>query len=219
MSAVHELSVKYHASIWMRLKNWPSMEDSVDSRKEPLCGSLWCPMDSLLHENDGERFARMTGTHDWVVIDLSLSFPRRRESIKARQLWNTRDLHHGQQTQRNDLHIGVINNLKKWVRVTEVPSVGTNRALISSRRYQSMCSMCFDNLINSWFMSSLFSRRALNRSSWGIFGCLLFYFGQEVCKVIRPILPKTCKFSTNDSAIFPYRPIHYCFIQGGLVIG
>ncbi len=25
-------------------------------------------------------------------------------------------------------------------------------------------SMCFDNLINSWFMSSMFSRRILNRS-------------------------------------------------------
>ena len=35
-------------------------------------------MDSRLRGNDGERFAR---THDYVVIDLSLSFPRRRESI------------------------------------------------------------------------------------------------------------------------------------------
>ena len=38
-------------------------------------------MDSRLRGNDGERFARMKGTHDCVVIDLSLSFPRRRESI------------------------------------------------------------------------------------------------------------------------------------------
>ena len=38
-------------------------------------------MDSRLRGNDGERFAKMTGTHDCVVIDLSLSFPRRRESI------------------------------------------------------------------------------------------------------------------------------------------
>ena len=35
-------------------------------------------MDSRLRGNDGERFAR---THDYVVSDLSLSFPRRRESI------------------------------------------------------------------------------------------------------------------------------------------
>ena len=35
-------------------------------------------MDSRLRGNDGERFARMTGTHDCVVIDLSLPFPRRR---------------------------------------------------------------------------------------------------------------------------------------------
>ena len=49
-------------------------------------------MDSRLRGNDGEffgnggeTFAGMVGTHDCVVIDLSLSFPRRRESIKARQ--------------------------------------------------------------------------------------------------------------------------------------
>ena len=40
-------------------------------------------MDSRLRGNDGERFARMARTHDYVVIDLSLSFlPRRRESIE-----------------------------------------------------------------------------------------------------------------------------------------
>ena len=38
-------------------------------------------MDSRLRGNDGEHFARMTETHDCVVIDLPLSFPRRRESI------------------------------------------------------------------------------------------------------------------------------------------
>ena len=130
------------------------------------CDAQWIP-----------AFAGMTGTHDCVVIDLYLSFPRRRESIKARQSWNTRDLHHGQQTQRNALHIGVINNLKKRVSVARVPSVDTNRALISSRLYQSMC---FNNLINSWPMSSLFSRRTLNRSSRGILGCFLFHFGLEV---------------------------------------
>ncbi len=50
------------------------------------------------------------------------------------------------------------------------------------------------------------------------FGLFLFYFGLEVCKVIRPISPKTCKFNTNNSTIFPYRSIYYCFIQGGLHI-
>ena len=164
-------------------------------------------MESRLRGNDGERFAEMTGTHDCVVIDLSLSFPRRREPMKAHQPWNTRDPHHGQQTQRNDPYIGVINNLKKRVRVAGVPSVDTSRALISSRLYQSMC---FDNLINSWFMSSLFSRRTLNRFSWSILGCFLFHFGLEVCKVIRLVSPKTCKFNTNDSTIFPYRSIYYC---------
>ena len=38
-------------------------------------------MDSRLRGNDGERFARMMGTHDCVVSDLSLPFQRRRESI------------------------------------------------------------------------------------------------------------------------------------------
>ena len=31
------------------------MEDSVDSRRELQCGSLWCPMDSRLRGNDKER--------------------------------------------------------------------------------------------------------------------------------------------------------------------
>ena len=38
-------------------------------------------MDSRLRGNDGERFARMVRSHDCVGSDLSLSFPRRRESI------------------------------------------------------------------------------------------------------------------------------------------
>ena len=50
----------------------------------------------------------------------------------------------------------------------------------------------------------------------GYFGLFLFHLGLEVCKVIRLVSPKTCKFGTNDSAIFPYRSIHYCFIHGGL---
>ena len=73
-------------------------------------------MDSRLRGNDGERFARMARTHDCVVSDPSLSFPRRRESIGHHS-----DPHHGQQTQRNALHIGVINNLEKRVSVAGVP--------------------------------------------------------------------------------------------------
>ena len=38
-------------------------------------------MDSRLRGNDGERCARMVRTHDYVVIDISLSFPRRWEFI------------------------------------------------------------------------------------------------------------------------------------------
>ena len=96
-------------------------------------------------------------TQSWVPVILakrSPSFPRRRESIKAHQSWNTRDPHHGQQTQRNALHMGVINKLKNWVLVAGAPSVDANSAFISSRLCQSMC---FDSLINSWFMPSLFS--------------------------------------------------------------
>ncbi len=112
-------------------KMYPGMKDSVDSRKEPQCGSLWCPMDSRLRGNDKERSIT---TQSWVLAILakrSPSFPRRRESIKARQSWNTRDLYHDQQTQRNALHIGVINNLKKWVRVAEVPSYRFSTFFIS----------------------------------------------------------------------------------------
>ena len=93
--------------------------------------------------NGEEHFARITGTHNCVAIDLSLSFPRRRESIKARP--------------------------------------------------EQVFLRCF----------KLF---------------LWLHFGLEVCKVIRHVSPKTCKFNTNNSAIFPYRSIWYCFIQGGLNI-
>ena len=75
----------------------------------------------------------MTKTHDCVVIDLSLSFPRRRESIKA----------HPEQV----------------------------------------------------FL--------------GYFGLFLFHLGLEVCKVIRLVSLKTCKFSTNNSAKFYYKSILY----------
>ena len=172
-------------------------------------------MDSHLRGNNKERSIT---TQSWVPVipaKHSPSFPWRRESIDAHQSWNTRDLHHGQQIQRNTLHIGVINNLKKQVRVAGVPSVDTNSALISSRRYQSM-PMCFDNLINSWFMSWMFSRCALNRSSWGILGCFLFHFGLRICKVIRHVSPKTCKFNPHNSAIFYYKINTIRFIHGKL---
>ncbi len=38
---------------------------------------------------------------------------------------------------------------------------------------------------------------------------LWLHFGLEICKVIRLILPKTCKFNTQNSPIFPYKSIHY----------
>ena len=52
-----------------------------------FCGNdgEFCGNDGEFFGNDGECFAGMVGTHDCVVIDLSLSFPRRRESIKAHQ--------------------------------------------------------------------------------------------------------------------------------------
>ena len=107
------------------------MEDSVDSRREARvdhCDAQWIP-----------AFAGMTGTHDCVVIDLYLSFPRRRESIKARQSWNTRDLHHGQQTQRNALHIGVINNLKKRVSVARARIQIISATLVDAKREVANC--------------------------------------------------------------------------------
>ena len=114
----------------MHLKKWTlAWKIRLIQEKNPKvdhCDAQWIP-----------AFARMTGTHNCVVIDLSLSFPRRRESIKARP-------------------------------------------------------------------EQVFLR---------YFGFFLFHFGLEICKVIRLVSPKTCKFSTNDSAIFPYRSIRYCFIQ------
>ncbi len=38
---------------------------------------------------------------------------------------------------------------------------------------------------------------------------LWLHFGLEICKVIRLILPKTCKFNTHNSSIFPYKSICY----------
>ena len=43
----------------------PSMKDSVNSRKEPQCGSVWCPMDSRLRGNDEERLIT-TQSWSWV---------------------------------------------------------------------------------------------------------------------------------------------------------
>ena len=127
----------------MRLKKWTLAWKIRLIQEKPPCGSLWCPMDSRLRGNDGERFARMARTHDYVVSDLSLSFPRRRESIKA----------HPEQV---------------------------------FLRYFKLF--------------------------------LWLHFGLRICKAIRLILPKTCKFNTNNSTIFPYRSIYYYFIQGGLFI-
>ena len=45
---------------------------------------------------------------------------------------------------------------------------------------------------------------------------VLFWSGSLLCKVIRPISPKTCKFNTNNSTMFPYKSIYYCFICDGL---
>ncbi len=38
---------------------------------------------------------------------------------------------------------------------------------------------------------------------------LWLHSGLEICKVIRLILPKTCKFNTHNSPIFPYKPMCY----------
>ncbi len=38
---------------------------------------------------------------------------------------------------------------------------------------------------------------------------LWLYSGLEICKVIRVILPKTCKFNTHNSPIFPYKSMRY----------
>ena len=77
----------------MRLKKWnQAWKTRLIQEKNPgvdHCNARWIPafagMTGRFRGNDGETFAGMVGTHDCVVIDLSLSFPRRRESIKARQ--------------------------------------------------------------------------------------------------------------------------------------
>ncbi len=38
---------------------------------------------------------------------------------------------------------------------------------------------------------------------------LWLHFGLEICKVIRVILPKTCKFNTHNSPIFLYKSMYY----------
>ena len=38
---------------------------------------------------------------------------------------------------------------------------------------------------------------------------LWLHSGLEICKVIRLILPKTCKFNTHNQAIFPYKSMCY----------
>ncbi len=38
---------------------------------------------------------------------------------------------------------------------------------------------------------------------------LWLHSGLEICKVIRLILPKTCKFNTHNSQIFPYKSMCY----------
>ena len=154
----------------------PGMEDSVDSRKAPLCGSLWCPMDSRLHGNDEEN--QSPRSHGFP------SFSQNAPVIPAKRPRHSRTtppvipakagIHKGAPVMKHPRSTSRPTNPtecstyrrdqqpEKRARVAGVPSVDTNRALISSRRYQSMC---FDNLINSWFMSCMFSRRTLNRSS------------------------------------------------------
>ena len=57
------------------------MDSRLRGNDGEFCGNGW----GDLRGNGGEIFAGMVGTHDCVVIDLSLSFPRRRESINAHQ--------------------------------------------------------------------------------------------------------------------------------------
>ncbi len=46
---------------------------------------------------------------------------------------------------------------------------------------------------------------------------LWLHFGLEICKVIRLILPKTCKFNTQNSPTFPYKSIHYDLFRADYV--
>ena len=57
----------------------------------------------------------MAGTHDCVVIDLSLSFPRRRESIKA-----TRNLHQEEGCRQKAIADVIGINLRSMVSSTEI---------------------------------------------------------------------------------------------------
>ena len=63
------------------------MDSRLRGNDGEFCGNdgEFCGNDGEFCGNGGEIFAGMVGTHDCVVIDLSVSFPRRRESIKARQ--------------------------------------------------------------------------------------------------------------------------------------
>ncbi len=42
---------------------------------------------------------------------------------------------------------------------------------------------------------------------------LWLHFGMEICKVIRLILPKTCKFNTHNQAIFLYKSMLYVLFR------
>ncbi len=48
---------------------------------------------------------------------------------------------------------------------------------------------------------------------------LWLHFGLEICKVIRLILPKTCKFNTHNSPIFPYKSMHYDLFRSDYLRG
>ncbi len=48
---------------------------------------------------------------------------------------------------------------------------------------------------------------------------LWLHFGLEICKVIRLILPKTCKFNTHNSPIFLYKSMCYDLFRSDYVKG
>ena len=50
------------------------------------------------------------------------------------------------------------------------------------------------------------------------FGLFFVLFWSGSLQGNKAYFTKTCKFNTNNSTIFPYRSIYYCFIQGGLHI-
>ncbi len=47
---------------------------------------------------------------------------------------------------------------------------------------------------------------------------LWLHSGLEICKVIRLVLPKTCKFNTHNQAIFPYKSMCYDLFRSGYVV-